>query len=203
MIFEYKQIEIHPNIQHAIYNGKVVGIGSSSAHFVASLNFQERKYNITTDSDGRILIKGNDIVVGEIKQELKNISFRSNINSKIPCFDFKVNEKKFVVYHITFLKKNHNFYQIEENNKIVGMIQKDDKVVNYNHKYFCYSDSNEMFQYMALWCLFLQSSKYYTFMTSGEGNVVRRRLSCSKKHIRDMYDPSFIQRVKMNDGVMD
>lgn len=201
MIFKYKQVSVIPNIQHIMCNKEVIGTGTSTKHFFGILDLNNSKYEIMVDCGGEIIVKENEKTVGGIKQKIQKLNVRKIFDRTILYYEFCMTNKVLKITPICFNKKDENFYQIEENGKTIAMIQKIDKVINYNHQYVCYSETESMLPYMAVWCLFLQSTKFYPFMISGEGNVTKNRIGSSAKYIREKYDSSFIQRIKALDDI--
>lgn len=201
MIFEYKQIDTEPNIQQAVYKDRVIAEGTSFGFFSGSIHIENCSYTLTTYEGQILIVDINNNCVGEIKEKLFIPENKKWYDRGVIYYDFHINNQKFVVYHIGFYKKNHNFYQFVENGKTVAMIQKLTKVVNRKHRYICYSENEDMVEYMSLWCLFLQSSAFYPFMTAGEGNVSKGYGYHSPKSERDYFDPEFIERVKAQEGI--
>ena len=196
MIFRYVQADTNPNIQQAIYGDIIIGTGHSYKMLHGDFFYEDKRYILDTNFDGQILFKKNNIVVGEVSEKLKVLKTGRFFSSGYSYFDFKINNRSFIVYNICFGKRNQIYYQIEENGKTVGMVQKASMSFNNKAEYTCYTEDSEMAEFLSLWCLFLQSSKYYPFMVSGEGNVIKTSMELSSKEKRKLFDNDYVSKIE-------
>lgn len=200
MIFEYKQIDTSPNIQHAIYKDKLLSVGTSNGYFSGSITIGNSNYGLEV-RDGLISIVQNGMCVGSIKEKLLPPKEKKWFASGIQYYEYILHGRTTFVYFIGFSKRDQQYYQFAENQQTIAMIQKPTKVVNRLDRYICYLQDEELVERVAIWCLFLQSSAYYPFMIAGEGNVTTNKSYISTKSERENFDPTFIPRIKAMEGI--
>lgn len=203
MILEFIQEERIPHAIHKITVGsQIIGTASCEKFLNGEMILMDKQFDISIPNLSDFPIMSNGIEVGHVYQRFIKTGKFLFFDSGYSYYEFKYEDTIFTVYDIG-LGKNKHFYQFEINKETVAIIHKPDKVKNRKDTYTCYLSSDDMIIPVSLWCLFLESSAYYDMLAEGEGNVEIEKSHTSQKVVRELYDPTFIPRIKQQDGIID
>ena len=204
MILRIKQTSRLPVRKHEIrfLNNKVFCTGGVQSVFESYLNCENNYYEIKTDEISKTVITRNGVQIGLISQDIfitKKVLF---LPIGYEYYKMSFENESFQIFE-SGLGAGKHFFTIYKNDSIVAVIHKDDKVINHLNTYTAYCEKNEGVLMMLIFAMFLESTAFCD-RTGGIGNtVVDSPYYSTQKELRERYDPTFIERVKKLDGIIE
>lgn len=204
MILRLEQKTRLPQRTHEVYDlsfNKICNAGVSKV-FDAYIALNGELIKIVTDEICKSAIKKGENICGYINHKLEVTKKILFLPIGYEYDEIEYNGRIFTIYE-SGLGANQHFFSLYENNCVVAVIHKDDRVINYLNTYTLYAENSVNMDMALIYAMFLESTAFCD-RTAGLGySDVNIPHYSAQKELRDKYDPSFIQRVKMNDGVMD
>lgn len=195
MINIWKETDSLKHLHEIKENDLVIGSAICQKYGSGELKTNDKEYFLNHhDKTGFVITDGKE-QIGYITQKFVKTGKFLWFDSGYSYFEIKVYDDKFDVFDIG-LGKNKHYYQFNKDGKTLGMIHKPDVVKNRMDEYRFLSKEKNMFLIMYLYTLFLETTAFYNFMGTGEGNVTTQKSYMSTKQIRLKFDNDFLNQFK-------
>lgn len=194
MILECIQRERLPLTRHEfIKDGVIFAKAETPKRGYAKLNFGADSYEVRFQSFKKISVLKNSIEIGSICPQLCVTKKFLFLKTGYEYYEFNLDGDIVSVYETGF-GANRHYYSIYRADKVIAVIHKPDKVVNYLDNYICYVEKNEDAVFAVLYCMFLESNGYYNL--DAIGNVVDSTQTVTmQKELTEKFDQGFIDRI--------
>ena len=172
MIYRLEQTIRLPRRKHEIKNlsGNLIYNAGVPNVFEAYLEFSDGTVEINTDEISKSTIKKNNQIVGEIFTKVEVTKKILFLPIGIEYNDIVLNGKTYKMYE-SGLGANQHYFSIYEENNVVAVIHKDDRVVNYLNTYTIYAENKDYMDIALICAMFLESTAFCD-RTGGIGNSI-------------------------------
>lgn len=149
--------------------------------------------------EGIYFLDGDAKKIGSIDakiQEFEGKHFFGLIKNNWSYEEFVLQGHTYRVLEIGLGKANKTYYQFEEDEKTVGIIQKISKVENHYHKYKILTETENMVFPLLVFASYLEATKYYPYIIAGEGNTCNTKTVTSPKFVRKLLDYEYVLKIQ-------
>lgn len=196
LIYRVKQISRLPVRKHEVRtkDGHFLYAAGVPQALQSYLDFPEGRITIQTESISKIIILLQGVMIGEIIPKLCVTKKMLFLPVGYEYYSYRLYDKQYEVYE-SGLGPNKHFYTLYCQGETTGIIQKDDRVVNYRNNYTVYTMNRQEMTAALIYTMFLEAGPnchHGAAIDNLESNVP---YYTRQKELQEKFDPLFLKRV--------
>ncbi len=203
MIYRIEQVERMIRRRHEVknLNGEIVYHARTPVRFVAEVIMDDSLIRVRLNGMGKYLITKDDVEIGELKQDMVKTKKVLFMQIDYEYYKFEIEGRCYQVFE-SGLGPGMHFYSMYEDGVVVGVIHKQDRIVNDLDHYTLYTEDEVAMKDLVVYTMFLASTEYFKTTDAGY-SIDDASVYTAQQELRDKYDPTFIPRIKAMDGIRD